>query len=162
VEHELSNGSTLTAEILYHRLSYDVVTTHYAAGTSNMKLASTERTKATLFDIPLMMHVRAFPGSEGFRSGIYVGYGATFRTMINISSTHDYLFWDKANDTIPAQPSRRNLVGAVVGVGYRFVDDFRNKVTPQIRYTRWFGRSFDTGITKSPVNQVDLSLGVTF
>ena len=51
---------------------------------------------------------------------------------------------------------------AVVGSGLRFVDDFGIKVEPELRYTRWFGRTFNSESTRSSENQIEVNLAFTF
>jgi hypothetical protein len=51
------------------------------------------------------------------------------------------------------------LIGATVGVGFRFVDEFNIKVTPEIRYTRWNGMTFAQDSTRSPRNQLEVGIG---
>jgi hypothetical protein len=51
------------------------------------------------------------------------------------------------------------LVGATVGVGFRFVDEFNIKVTPEVRFTRWNGATFNQDSTRSPRNQLEVGIG---
>jgi hypothetical protein len=64
-----------------------------------------------------------------------------------------------ANNTIPAPVSKRLLVGATVGMGLRFIDEFNIKVTPEVRYTRWNGMTFNQDSTHSPRNQLEVGIG---
>jgi hypothetical protein len=65
------------------------------------------------------------------------------------------------NNQIRAQVSKRTLIGATVGVGFRFVDEFSIKVTPEVRYTRWDGLTFGTDSTQSPRNQLEVGIAFT-
>ena len=60
------------------------------------------------------------------------------RTTNNITNADGTL----ENNQIRAQVSKRTLIGATVGVGFRFIDEFNIKVTPEVRYTRWNGLTF--------------------
>ena len=60
------------------------------------------------------------------------------------------------------KPSAKTLGGVVVGSGLRFVDDFGIKVEPELRYTRWFGRTFDEESARSSPNQIEVDVAFTF
>lgn len=169
VEFALGRRATVTAELLFHRLRYDKVTTIYAGAddpnTGNDERARTtltERTKARLWDVPVMLHYNL--ASSGGWSRFYVAGGAALRTVSKIRTTTETVnaVAEKSTDTITAAPSNRNLYGAVIGVGFRFIDDFHIKSTPEIRFTRWRGRTFDLDTTRSPVNQLEIGIGFTF
>ena len=55
--------------------------------------------------------------------------------------------------------AKRLLIGATVGAGFRFIDEFNIKVTPEIRYTRWNGTTFNQDSTRSPRNQLEVGIG---
>jgi hypothetical protein len=77
------------------------------------------------------------------------------RTTTNIT----YADATKGNNTIAAPVSKRLLMGGTVGVGLRFVDEFNIKVTPEVRYTRWNGTTFNQDSTRSPRNQLEVGIG---
>jgi hypothetical protein len=160
---ELSKRVTLTSDILFHRLSYDAVMHVYPTGGNSLLITKTETTKASIWDFPVMVHFGGF-GSSPVSSRFYVACGAALRTVSGVSTTNKVAYSDGSSvtDYSRAQPTRRNVVGVVAGVGLRFIDDYQNKVTPEIRYTRWFGQSFGTDSTQSPRNQIELNVGLTF
>jgi len=53
-------------------------------------------------------------------------------------------------------------VGGVAGFGFRFIDDYNIKVTPEFRYTRWLRSAFSLDSTQSPKNQIEVGFGLTF
>jgi hypothetical protein len=169
LELALGRRATLTAELLFHRLRYDKVTSIYSGAddpnTGNDERARTtvtERTKARLWDIPVMLHYSL--ASSGRWSRFYVAGGAALRAVSKIRTTTETVnaLAEESSDTITAAPSNRNIFGAVIGVGFRFIDDFNIKSTPEIRFTRWHGRTFDLDTTRSPVNQLEIGIGFTF
>jgi hypothetical protein len=46
-------------------------------------------------------------------------------------------------------------------MGFRFVDEFNIKVTPEVRYTRWNGETFNSSSTHSPRNQLEVGIAFT-
>ena len=157
-----------TAEFLFDQLRYAKAANTYW-GVDNPETATDERshtgvnetTTARLWDLPLMLHYRV--GSSGILSHLYVAGGATAREITNIRTTNNLT--DTGGNVTTNQnralPSKRSLLGAVVGIGFRFVDDFNFKVTPEIRYTRWAGATFDSDSTQSPRNQLEVGIGIT-
>ena len=170
VEYAASQNLTITAEILFDRLHYTKVTT-ISWGIDDPTTIADERshmfrsedTRGYLFDVPVMVHYRGIR-SGGPLSRIYLAAGATARTVTRIRSATVTTYPDTSTITTTGLvvPSRRNLVGAVVGIGFRIVDDFNMKTTPEIRYTRWSGSTFGTDSTQSPRNQLEVGLGFTF
>ncbi|MFI5338084.1 MAG: hypothetical protein ACHQ5A_14945, partial [Opitutales bacterium] len=170
VEFAAGPKLTVTAEILFNRLDYTKVTS-IAWGVDDPTTTADERThmfrnedtRAYLFDAPVMVHYRGLR-SAGPLSRLYLAAGATVRTVTSIRSSTLTTYPDTSTGTSAAvsAPSRRNLLGAVVGVGFRIVDDFNMKTTPEIRYTRWAGSTFGSDSTLSPRNQLEVGLGFTF
>jgi hypothetical protein len=110
-----------------------------------------------------MAHYRGLR-SSGPLSWVYVAAGATLRTVTNLRSSTTITYADSttSTSTAPAPLSRRNVLGAVIGIGFRIVDDFNIKTTPEIRYTRWSGSTFGSDSTLSPRNQLEVGIGFTF
>jgi hypothetical protein len=50
----------------------------------------------------------------------------------------------------------------VAGMGLRLVDDFNIKLSPELRYTRWMGATFDSESTRSRRNQLEVGIALTF
>lgn len=169
VEFAIGRRATITAELLFHRLRYDRVTTIVSGAddpnTGNDERAHTtrtERTKARLWDTPVLLHYNLAP--SGRLSRFYVAGGAAFRTVSKIRTTTQTVnaYAEESSDTLQAAPSNRNVFGGVIGFGFRFIDDFNIKSTPEIRFTRWRGRMFDLDSTRTPVNQLEIGIGFTF
>jgi hypothetical protein len=166
LEGALSRRVTVTAELLFNRLRYDKVTDIYW-GTDDPTTSADERshksiaenTKARLFDVPLLAHVSM--RESGWLSHFYLAGGATARLASTVRTTNNITNADatKENNQIRAQLSKRTLFGATVGIGFRFVDEFHIKVTPEVRYTRWAGSTFGQDSTRSPRDQLELGIG---
>jgi hypothetical protein len=169
-EIHASRRSTLRAEVLYQRLSYDKVVDIYwgtddSTTTTDERthMARTERSKGRVFDVPVMWQVGRFR-EEGLLARLYLAAGATVRNINTIRTNLTTVFPNTSTttDLTHVQPSRRNLVGAVVGLGFRFIDDYNIKTTPEIRYPRWAGQTFGSDSTRSPRNQIEFGIGFTF
>lgn len=162
LEYALFGKFSLAAELFYHRLSY-TKTTQITITSDDALTGITETTSARLWDAPVLLRYRGF-GESGIRSKIYATVGGELRDVAHI---HSLTVTNLPNGTnlvgyAPAAPSIRNLPGAVAGVGLRLVDDFGIKVEPEVRYTHWFGDTFDSGSTRSRKEQVDISIALVF
>jgi hypothetical protein len=170
IEYLVSPRLTLTAELIYSRLRYTKVTSIYW-GTDDASTTTDERTKlfrnedtrGFLWDVPLLVHYRGLK-SSGPLSRVFLAAGAAVRTVTNVRSstltTNNDL--STSTDKTTAPVSRRNVPGAVVGIGFRIVDDFHINWTPEIRYTRWAGSTFSSDSTVSPRNQLEVGMAFTF
>jgi hypothetical protein len=170
MEYWGSDKWTITGELLYNRVAYTKQTNVYW-GVDNPATSFDERehefftedTKGLLFDLPVLIHYRPFHYSGPF-SRMYVSAGATLRYAADIKS---FLYTISPSDisttvTQVVDPSKRLLVGGTIGVGFRIVDDFNIKTTPEIRYTRWAGSTFSQDSTMSPRNQLEVGIAFMF
>ena len=165
-EAPISRRTVLSAEVIFSRLRYDGVLDQYWGtddpNTSNDErshLNATENTKARLFDVPVLLH-RSL-SSSGLLAHLYLSGGATVRNVSSVRTTNNITNADgtTANNQIQAQVSKRTLIGATAGIGFRFIDEFNIKVTPEIRYTRWNAETFSMNSTQSPRNQLEVGIG---
>ena len=166
VEGWLSRRTLVTAELLFNRLQYSKTTNMYwgvddptTSADERSHQTTTENTKARLFDLPVL--VQRNVRSSGFLSHVYLAVGPSARLISTVHTTTNITYSDatKGNSTTPAPIARRLLVGGTVGVGLRFVDEFNIKVTPEVRYTRWNGSTFNLDSTRSPRNQLEVGIG---
>ena len=167
VEAPLSSRTTVTVDLLFNRLKYDKVTNLYwgvddptTASDERSHQTTTENTAARLFDMPVLLHRNI--RSSGFFSHLYYSGGATARLVSTVHTTNNITYSDATtgNNTTAAHVNKRTIIGATVGVGFRFVDEFNIKVTPEVRFTRWNGATFNQDSTRSPRNQ--LEVGIAF
>ena len=166
LEAALSRRTLLTADVIFTRLRYTKTTDTYwgtddptTSADERSHMSATEDTKARVFDLPVLVHRNLRP--SGWLSHFYLAGGATARLVSSVRTTNNIANADatKANNQIRAQVAKRTLIGATVGAGFRFVDEFNIKVTPEIRYTRWNGMSFAQDSTRSPRNQLEVGIG---
>ena len=160
LEFAVTRRFTLVGEVFYHRLNY-TQTTQVTQGTLSEGI--TENTRGNFWDIPGLIRFRGLR-EEGLLSHMYFDGGGAFRDAAQIKSN---FVINNPNGTTtysstPIRPSEKILGGAVVGAGLRFVDDFGIKMEPELRYTRWFGRTFDSESTRSSPNQIEVDIGFTF
>jgi hypothetical protein len=170
IEFALRPRLTLGVEAIHHPAGYKKVTDFYQ-GTDDPNTTADERTKttftetskATFWDIPLTLRYHGLRRS-GLLSKAFVCGGAALRTVANVRTTNEVDYPDGSNsyDEIPTLPDKRNVVGTVLGVGLRFTDDFNIKVTPEVRYTHWFGSNFNSDSTLIRKQQIEVGLGLTF
>jgi hypothetical protein len=167
-EAPITRRTVLSAELIFNRLRYDGVLDEYWGtddpNTSNDErshLNAKESTKARLFDLPVLLHRNL--GTSGFLSHVYLSAGATARNVSAVRTTNNLTNADGtlANNQIQAPISKRTLIGGTVGIGFRFIDEFSIKVTPEVRYTRWNAETFSLNSTQSPRNQLEVGIGFT-
>jgi hypothetical protein len=170
IEYAVNDRLTFTLEVMYNKLNYSKVTS-IAWGTDDPTTTADERThmfrnettKANLFDVPLMVHYKGLRPT-GPLSRMFVAAGVSARAVSSIKTTLVTTFPDTSTVTtnVSAAPSKRNMLGGVVGLGFRVVDDFNIHWTPEVRFTRWAGSTFSSDSTVSPRNQLEVGLGITF
>lgn len=123
-----------------------------------------EDTHARLIDIPFL--VRYYGSPKRPRSPRwFVEVGGTWRDASNIRTSIDAT--DASGNvtcctTTAAVPKHRSTVGAVVGAGIQFVDEFGIHVVPEFRYTHWEAPIFENLSTTGRLNQIEADLSFTF
>jgi hypothetical protein len=160
----------VSVEALYRRVGFEQ-TTDTVVGIDNPNTAGDERRLTTVvskvsarfWEIPVMLRRQGLRESGNW-SHVYAGIGGVIRKASNINATNNTTLPDgtTTTDGIAPAASRRTIRGAVVGFGFRLVDDFHIKVTPEFRYTRWFGATFSTQSTVTRKNQMEVGIGFTF
>jgi len=160
VEVRLFKGFSLSGAFLYHRLDYTQTAQITVDGNVT---AIVEQTRATLWDVPLMVRWRGL-ADTGVLSHIYFAGGAAIREVSHINSNTQTTppGGPTTTDNTPTVPSARKLPGLVGGVGMRFVDDFGIKLSPELRYTRWLGATFDSDSTRSRRDELVVGIALTF
>jgi hypothetical protein len=127
----------------------------------------TENTKATEWDVPVMLRY------SGLRSGwllskMYAAGGESYRRVNHVHTTTDYLHQvpsataGSSSSSAPVPLGHSAMNGAVVAVGLRLIDDFNIRVTPEVRYTRWEGHVLSGAYTVSRRDQLDVGVALTF
>ncbi len=160
VAFSVTRKISLVGQLFYHRLDYTQVTQITQGALSE---GITANSRATFWDVPATVRYRGLRES-GVWSHLYFVAGGAFRDTTSIRSNTLINFPNGTNSTstAPIEPSIRTVGGGVIGAGMRFVDDFGIKVEPELRYTRWVGRTYDAESTRSSLNQIELDLALTF
>lgn len=130
------------------------------------RIASTasNSTRARLMDIPLVLRRYSKDHNKPGRRIFYQG-GVAVRNVRGIRSFRQSTASDGTEtccDESPMTPAKRWLPGVVAGAGIQFIDDYGIRFVPEIRYTRWMGRTFDAISAQSQKNQIEVILSFTF
>lgn len=142
-------------------------TTQVLNGSSYQSTSTTSTNEAThtrLIDIPFL--VRYYGTGKRERSPRwFLEAGGTWRTANDIHTV--FLSTDADGNvtcctTTPTVPKHRSTIGAVVGAGFQFVDEFGIHVVPEFRYTRWESPIFENLSTTGRLNQIEADLSITF
>lgn len=160
LEFRLTTRFAIGGELLYHRLDYTKTTT---VTDTNGNTTITEQTGARLWDIPAMVRFHGLSES-GFGSKLYFAGGGELRKVSRIRTSNSTTFPDgsTASNNTPVVPASRNAPGVVVGVGFRVVDDFGFKLSPELRYTRWMGATFASDSTRMRRDELDVGIALTY
>jgi hypothetical protein len=161
---------SLVTEVDFHQAEYQQTTekrlghldTTASTDTRNVyKLVET--TKANYWDIPVLLRYRGFT-KDGFRSKMYVTGGPSLRHIGGIRTGNEITNFDSSTDynETAAKPEKTNQIGVALGVGFRAIDEVGIRLTPEVRFTRWFGNSFSGTAFRSVQNQVEVGIGFSF
>jgi opacity protein-like surface antigen len=122
-----------------------------------------DSTKADYWDVPLLAHYYGLR-KQGFLTRMYVSAGPELRHVGRVRTGNEITNADgtTAYNENPDRPRHKNDLGFAVGVGVRWVDDFKVKVAPEIRYVRWQGSTFEGPAFRSQVNELQVGLGISF
>jgi len=171
VQVALTNRFALAANLLMRRSSFRTTDMTYlgvddstTADDDRIKTTIEATTRAELTDIPILLRYykkdRTTPGGRMFYEG-----GVALRSVHGIHTfgqTTNNDGTETCCDDTPLGPANKLLTGFVVGAGYQAIDDMKFRVIPEIRYTRWMGRTFDIRSTVSGVNQLEACISITF
>jgi len=161
----LSRKLSIQAEAYYQSLQYTTVTKNYT-GTSTdkgtLKSTITELTKTNFWDFPVLLRYKGL-SEHRFLSQTIVEGGFNVRALTRIRTGTETINADSttAYNEIPAAGNRL-VKGAVAGIGFQFVDGYNIKTTAEIRYTHWFGRTFESQSSRSKTGQIELGLSFAF
>jgi hypothetical protein len=176
-------GLTLQARVAGHfyidvsallrRLGYQFTTT-IATTTTNVLNGSTyqststtsthEDTRADAIDVPFLVRYYG-TGKRPTSPRWFLEAGGTWRVSTDIRTSIDST--DSSGNVTcctftPAVPKHRSGIGATVGAGIQFVDEFGIHVVPEVRYTRWEDPIFENFTTRTKANQVEADISLTF
>jgi opacity protein-like surface antigen len=123
-----------------------------------------EDTRARLIDIPILARYYG-TGKRPSSPRWFLEAGPSYHFLNDIRTSMDSTD-DLGNvtccTTTAAKPKDRSAIGATVGAGIRFIDEFGIKVTPEFRYTRWKNPLFESLSTTGNANQIEGDISITF
>lgn len=163
LEFRLTERFLVAGEAILHRIGYEQETTTSQGANLQFTTVRKEITNANQWDIPLYLRMTGLR-EEGWLSRATVSAGGAYRLTTRIRTQNTFRFPNgtTAEDSIPTTPTSRGVRGATASFGFRFIDDFNLKATPEVRYTRWFGSAFDIGAMRMRRDQLELTLAITF
>ncbi len=169
-EMRLTKHLSIGGELSFHHAKYAQITQKRSgrkdpnAGTDARPVATfTENTKATYWDIPVIVRYRTLIDKRVVRS-FYPLAGVVFRHVGHVSTSNEIVNADASTDynEIKAKASHGNQIGFTAGIGYRFVDELGIKIVPEIKFTRWMNHTFEGLSYNSNQNQAQVGVGITF
>ena len=170
LECRLTPRISLGLEFLFEHAQYKQTTQIRSgkkdpnASTDTRPVTTTrETTRASYWELPVMARYYGL-GSSTILSKTYLTGGVAYRHIGNVRTGTEYENADGSTDynEIPATPKAVNQVGFGGGIGIRFIDDYRIKITPEIRVIRWLGHSFEGPSYRSAATQYAATLGFSF
>lgn len=161
----LSRKLSVQAEAYFQGLQYTTETKNYtgtSTDTGTLKSTVTERTKTSFWDVPVLLRYKGLT-EHRFLSQTIIEGGFSLRSLTRIRTGTETLNADSttAYNEIPAAGNRL-VRGAVAGIGFQFVDGYNIKTTPEIRYTHWFGTTFQSPSSSARTGQLELGLSFSF
>jgi len=164
---DLTDHFYLSVDLLYRRSGYDKGTVNSTQDTEDSSGVDTwgvlERTRADYWDVPILLrYYHKTVEDEGMR--LFATGGFAIRTATGVTTYNEEFDIDNLRNTnaTPTTPDNKTIPGAVVGVGVRLSDTMPVKVDLEARYTRWLNRTFESGSTRSNVNQGEFIVSFTF
>ena len=123
----------------------------------------TESTHGYYMDLPVLIR---FYGKSHRKEGHrwFVEGGGTVRHVWNVktSITRETVDGSTCCNNTPTHPHKQNALGATVGAGMHFADDFGIRIIPEVRYTRWFNETFQKYGVHSRRDQIEILITIGF
>jgi hypothetical protein len=174
-EYLLTKRISLGVDFFYHQEEYtqlDQVKSGVQDPNSsydNRPLTTiSQDTRANYWDVPVVARYyglrRKAPRGLGWLSQTFLIGGGAYRHVSNIRTGTSTTLPDGSTtyNEIPVAPSNRNLLGLVGGVGYKVFEYGKFKAMAEVRYTRWFGYTFQGPAYESQKNQLEIGLSFTY
>ncbi|MGH9674797.1 MAG: hypothetical protein ACRD44_16590 [Bryobacteraceae bacterium] len=160
----------VAANVFYRRVEYED-TTVLLTGVDNPNTVIddrpgtnlTDKTRAHYWDVPVMVrYYNLGRYEEGNRW--FFELGATRRHVRGIRSTLGTQPPGGELTTVggAVTPRKRDLLGGTAGFGVQLIDPVGVRVIPEVRYTKWMGRTFDNRATRSNTHQIEFILSLSF
>ena len=171
VTYRFSDRFLLGIEPRFHRAYYTQTTTFLSGRLDPIALYDDRKastivgtTKADYWEIPLLARYGGFLPTK-WLAPTYIAAGLDVRHVGKVRTSNSTLYADSTKDsnTTPDPVHLTNQVGWVAGVGWRLIDVNTNiKVTPEIRFVKWQGNTFQGPAFHSTANQIELGVGFSF
>jgi hypothetical protein len=161
VEYRFWKHISLAVEFRVHEVRYTQIT---QIRPDSRKLTQIFiNTRSNYWEFPMLARYYGLK-PKGLLAKAYVSGGLELRHVGQIRTGNEYAYPDGtgAYNEIADKPNRSNQPGIVLGVGLRLVDDFHIKLTPELRYIGWVGHTFQGIAYRSPVNQCEFGIGLSF
>lgn len=166
----LSEKTALAFGALRRRAEYNVTeTTYYGEDKPGTVIDDRktsmiqEWTRVAFWDFPFVMRYyskrRHSPGARWFLQA-----GGTYRTVDKLrgrlekTSTAGAVTTDHSYQA----PHKKSIMGITAGFGVHLIDPVGVRVIPEVRYTRWFGTTFDNWPPRSARNQLEVNVSLGF
>ena len=179
-EHFTGGGATLQLALferysvningIYRTAEYESFKTFWA-GVDNpntvvderTQTGITETTKARYFDFPVLAR-RYNIGRHEYGHRWFVQAGPSLRhvSKIRTNRTLSDAKGEQTTESSPVAGHRKNILGVTAGFGGQLIDPVGVRVIPEVRYTRWFGATFDSPPTRSRRDQVEFIISISF
>ncbi len=165
VEYAATRRILISADFLYQYFSYSsqvVTTVTLADGTSQISTRN-EATHARYYTVPVLARYATLPARTA-SAQVFLGGGVALRKIANVRTTTDINNADGSTTTdyTPRTPQKLSTFGAVATAGFRVRDEFGIKITPELRFTRWFSDLFSSFPGKQRRNELEVLIGLTF
>jgi hypothetical protein len=179
-EHFTGGGATLQLALyerwsvnvngIYRTAEYESFRT-FLAGVNNpntvaderIQTGITETTKARYFDFPVLVR-RYNIGRHDYGHRWFVQAGPSLRYVnkIRTNRTLSDAKGVQTNESSPVADHKKNVLGVTAGFGGQLTDPVGLRVIPEVRYTRWFGLTFNSPPTRSRRDQVEFIISISF
>ncbi len=122
----------------------------------------TDTTKARYLDFPVLFRRYNIERLErGHRWFLEAGPSLRWVSKIRTSRRIDLPNGTSNTESSPT-PHKSSITGATAGIGGQFIDPLGVRVIPEVRYTRWFGATFDSLGLHSRRDQIDIMISISF
>lgn len=169
LQYALSERWAIAANPTYRKVAFHAFIQSYS-GVDNSSTAIDERqltqinedTTARYFDIPLL--ARYYKKDRHERGGRwFFDAGGSIRLTQQVRTDRSIVppKGDTVRNNIPID-YQGTTFGVTGGIGGQFIDDFGIRIVPEVRYTYWLGKPFDSIHGKSRSGQLEVLISFGF
>ena len=121
-----------------------------------------EDTKARFIDFPVLARYYAKDRHDG-GGRVFLEGGPTLRLTQHVTTARDTVppTGPRFQDDIPL-PYKKNTIGGTAGIGGQLIDDFGIRAVPEVRFTYWFNKPFDSVHGKTRTTQLEFLFTLSF